>query len=122
MALPALCHPWHPLYKWGLRVLCILALLTQMVLLDIFLVSSIHPGWAVWSMVDVGCVVLFVVSMVMSSNRYHDNQARNNKDGGRGRQLSLSTRIVGNGELPVGHIAWAVYGVQFCARLVILFE
>ncbi len=99
--------------------MCVVTLLAQMALLDYFLVYAIHPAWAFWILVDVGCVAMFIVSMVMSSNRYHGNDVRRQKIASRG---WISDHIFGKGELPFGHIAWFVYGLQFCVRLIILFE
>lgn len=114
MALPGICRPWHPAYKWGSRFLCLAIFLLQALTLDYYLVYYLAPMWGSWAIIDVLCLGMFVATLALSSHRAVtvDGPLR------RFRQ----SHVIGLGELPLGYIAWALYAVQTSVRTAILFH
>ena len=93
--------------------MCVLTFLIQAGVLDYYLIAFLHPMWSLWVIVDLICLALFIVSLVMSSNRFFKHRRAAKCE---------DAHVIGFGELPLGYIAWAIYSLQLSLRTVIIYK
>ncbi|GAB1599199.1 Hypothetical predicted protein [Argonauta hians] len=97
------------LFSVPLRILCILLLIIQMGILDVYLSIYINKTWLTWIIADVIIVILFIIVLVMSyiqSQREHAEPTN----------FEVISKA---GKLPLMYIAWGLY--SFILLLKILY-
>ena len=107
MALPRALNPNNTFFKWLSRLSCIAFLCTQCALLNYYVITYIGPLWAIWICIDIFSIVLFTAAAITSHNKFYAKREKG--------------RLVGNGELPLGYLAWGVYSLQLAARSGVIF-
>lgn len=139
MTLPRALNPNNAFFKWMSRISCLVFIIAQCGILDYYIInyfvndavrfnrtrtsksrllamtrgrggrnSSRGYEWLALVAVDVICIGLFVAAAITSLNSFY----RKRKNG----------RLIGNGELPLGYIAWGFYSIQLALRLTVIFE
>lgn len=124
MAIPRALNPSNTFFKWLSRVSCLCFIIFQCGMLDYYIInyfvnSSLSnatnsvvnmAGYAYLGLigVDLTCFLLFLAAAITSLDSYY----RKRENG----------RLIGNGELPLGYIAWGFYAIQLAGRIGIIFD
>lgn len=93
-----------------IRVFCIVLLILQMAIIDVYLVTYINSKWLAFIAGDIIVVLLFITALVLSYFYLREQ-----------RESSISAGVVRASKLPFSYIAWGVYALVFVGKVLVCF-